>query len=126
MATSLKKITKMVDEYDVTRETRLAEQRKVDKIEEKEKKLKTEIMAALQAQKSQGVTGSRKRAELVKKKFPSVTDQAALDKFSKRKGNEDIIKHTLNAAAVKERWENGEVIPGVKAEEVISLSLTKV
>ena len=125
MALSTKQLSALADKYYLKRQQRLAEQKKVDALEEDEKRMRDTIMGELKAQKAQTVGGKVGCAELKFKKFPVISDQAAFDKYAKKKGNEDLIKHTMNATAVKERWENGVVIPGVKAEEVVTLSITK-
>lgn len=126
MAISAKKLAGLVDQYYTARQNRLAEAKKVEKLEDAEKALKAKILTALQDQKTKTVGGSIATAEVVYKKFPVISDKELFEKFAKKKGNEDLIKHTKNDAAIKARWENDVVIPGIKSEEVVSLSITKV
>ena len=125
MALSTKQLSALVDKHYLKHQQRLAEQKKVDALEKQEKEMRDSIMGELKAQKTQTVGGKVGRAELKFKKFPVVTDSAAFEKFAKKKGNEDLIKHTPNPTAIKDRWENDVQVPGVKAEEVVTLSITK-
>lgn len=108
------------------RQKRLEEQKKVDLIEAEEKALKEHIIQNLPKSEASGVAGKLARVTVVTKEIPQVEDWDAFYKYVKKTGNFDLMQRRLTDAAVKERWEAGEEIPGVKHFQVVTVSINKV
>lgn len=108
------------------RQKRLEEQKKVDLIEAEEKALKEHIIQNLPKSEASGVAGKLARVTVVTKEIPQVEDWDAFYKYVKKTGNFDLLQRRLTDAAVKERWEAGKEIPGVKHFQVVSVSINKV
>ena len=108
------------------RQKRLEEQKKVDLIEAEEKALKEHIIQNLPKSEASGVAGKLARVTVVTKEVPQVEDWDAFYKYVKRTGAFDLMQRRLTDAAVKERWEAGEEIPGVKHFNVVTVSINKV
>lgn len=108
------------------RQKRLEEQKKVDAIEAEEKALKEHIIQNLPKSEASGVAGKLARVTVVTKEVPQVEDWDAFYKYVKKTGNFDLMQRRLADAAVKERWEAGKEIPGVKHFQVVTVSINKV
>lgn len=108
------------------RNSRLAEQKKVDSIEEKEKALKSYIIEHLPKSEASGISGKLARVTVVVKQIPQVKDWDVFYKYIKRTGNFDLMQKRLSDAAIKERLEDGKLIPGVELFNIVSISMNKV
>lgn len=126
MALSAKKIANLVDAYYRAREVRRAEQRKVDALKEKETKVWHELKDALINADIKGVAGVQATVELLTKQKPVVTDEDKLHKFIIKNDAWDLLQKTIVASAAKARWEDNLVIPGLKSEPYLDLSIGKV
>lgn len=108
------------------RDKRLAAQKLVDAIETEEKALKEHVINTLPKSEATGVAGKLARATVVTKKVPQVEDWEAFYKHVKKTGDFDLLSRSLGKAAIEARWEAKKVVPGVKAFNAVSLSITKV
>lgn len=108
------------------RQKRLDEQKKVDAIEAEEKALKEHIINTLPKSEASGVAGKVARVTVITKEVPQVEDWDAFYKFVKKNNAFDLMQKRLTDTAIKERWENGKEIPGVKHFQATTVSLNKV
>lgn len=108
------------------REKRLAMQKAVDEVEAEEKALKEHLIQTLPKSEAGGVAGKLCRVTIVKKKVPQVKDWDKFYAHIKKTGQFDLLGRTVGAAAIKERWEAGKIVPGVENFEAISISINKV
>lgn len=108
------------------RNKRLEEQKVVDAIEAEEKALKEHIIQNLPKSEASGVAGKLARVTVVTKEVPQVEDWDTFYKYVKKTGQFDLMQRRLTDAAIKERWENGKEIPGVKHFQAVSVSINKV
>ena len=125
MTQSLDKLAMLADQYYLTREERLAKQREVDALQEKESAVKAELIAAISKADASGVAGKLVRVTVVTKPKPQVKDWDALYAYVRRRGAWDLLQRRLSETAVKERWEDGKSIPGVESFNVVDLSVNK-
>jgi hypothetical protein len=116
-------LAELADEYFLLRQERLEEQKYVDKLEEKEKKLKQYLMDAFLETKSTAIGGRLVEISVVEKVEPTVENYDALYKHVQATGEFDLLYRRVNAAAVKERWQLHEKVPGVVGFPVQSLSM---
>jgi hypothetical protein len=108
-----------------TRQERLKVQKVVEALESQEAKLKEYIIENLPKSKANGITGSIARVELDKKAIPSVKDWDAFYAYIAKHQAWELLQRRPAEAAVKERWEAGETVPGVEKFIAIVVSCTK-
>jgi hypothetical protein len=127
MPTSLEKAAKLADEWNSARKIRLAEQKKVDLMEEAEKALKDDLIHELQMAGASAVGGASCTVELKLKMEPTVMDWTTLRKHIQETGHFDLLYQRINTKAVKERWDLGTEVPGVQKypTEVLSVHQLK-
>lgn len=108
------------------REKRLGEQKKVDVIEEEEKALKEHLIQNLPKSEASGVAGKVARVTVVTKVIPQVEDWDKFYAHIKKKGEFDLMQRRVSDTAVKERWDAGKQVPGVKTFNALTVSINKV
>lgn len=121
-----KQLGACADKLYELRQKRLEQQKVVDAIEAEEKALKEHIINTLPKSEASGVAGKLARVTVVTKEVPQVEDWDAFYKFVKKTGQFDLMQRRLTDAAIKERWENGKEIPGVKHFQAVTVSINKV
>jgi hypothetical protein len=120
-----KSLAVCADLYYQTRQKRLAIEKSTEDLREQERILKEHLIQSLPKSQAQGIAGKVCRVQVVVKPIPKVGDPKAFAAFCKRKGNEDLMSHSMNPSAVKVRWENGVVVPGIERFNVVDLSFNK-
>lgn len=108
------------------RAARLEAQKKVDLLEVDEKALKAKVIALLSKQKNKAVSNGKRLFQLKTTEEPSIQDWPTLYKHIQKTGAFELLYKRVNNAAVKERWEIGEKVPGVGSIPVETLSDTEV
>lgn len=108
------------------RNKRLAMQKEVDAVASEESALKEHIINTLPKSEASGVAGKLARVTVVTKQVPQVEDYDKFYAFVKKTGSFDLLQKRLSDAAIKERWEAGKEVPGVKAFNAVSVSINKV
>ena len=111
--------------YQKKRDERLAMDKQAAKLAEEEAALKNQVFDALHAANINSVGNSKHVFAIVTKMEPQVEDWPALYAHIKQTGHFELLFRRINAAAVKERWENTVLVPGVAAFPVEKLSITK-
>jgi hypothetical protein len=119
-------IPEAVDLYYTTRQRRLDLQKKTDELDEIEKALKSYLIEALNSEESMGMAGKIARVEIKEKEKPTITDWHQTMKWIAETESWDCIQRKLSDRAIKDRWEEGEEIPGVGKIVVKELSLHRV
>jgi acetyl-CoA carboxylase alpha subunit len=122
---TLENLSAKVDLFYATREQRLLMQRQVDRIQEQESKLKEELIRELQASKVSSIGGTLARVTIQEKIKPIAQDWAKVHAYMKENDAFDLMQRRLTEAAVKSRWEDGIIIPGVDRFIVFDLSVAK-
>jgi hypothetical protein len=120
-----KHLAQVADLYYTTRAKRLDAEKVAKKIEEDEKALKEYLINNLPKSQAGGIAGKICRVEIKKTPVPIIADEKKFYKFAARKGNEDLLKHSLNVAAIRERWDEKKVIPGIETFNQVGLSYSK-
>jgi hypothetical protein len=107
------------------RERRLQLQRELDGLTAEETRYREHLVAALEHQGLTAVAGQTCRAGLTETKIGHVTDWAALEEYIIVTGDFSLLQRRANDAALRERWAEGETVPGVEPFAVTKVSLTK-
>ena len=108
------------------RQKRLEMQKEVDKIAAEEAALKEHIINTLPKSEASGVAGKLARVTVVTKEVPQVEDWDAFYKYVKKTGQFDLLQRRVSDGAIKERWEAGKEIPGIKHFQAVTVSINKV
>lgn len=108
------------------RERRLAIKREMDAVEEQEKAVKEYLINNLPKSQASGVSGKVANAKIERDTVPTVTDKKKFLAHVKKTGDFDLITSSMNARAIKDRWDNKKRVPGIGEFQVVKLSLTKV
>lgn len=122
---NIKTLADKADRYYTLRQERLAKQKEVDAMQAEESALKDELINSISKAEVGGVAGSVCRVTVVTKPKPKLVDFDALIVFIRRRNAWELIRHAINEAAVKERLEAGQDVPGVEVFNVVDLSVNK-
>jgi len=122
-------IGELIDEYRKIQLSRadLAKQEK--ELIEKQKGLREGIFAAFEAQKTTAGRGSLAAASITELDVPKIVDEAAAEKFLKRKKWAHVYsrKFEVNNPAWREaKFMHGADLPGIETVIVRNLSVTKI
>lgn len=120
-----KTLAACADRYADLKDSRLAAQKDVDKIEEEEKALKEHLIALLPKVDASGISGKHHRVTVKVKHIPTIEDPTLFYAGVAKKKAWDLLQRRLSESAVQERWDAGETIPGVGTITVYTLSLNK-
>lgn len=122
-----KSLALCADEYYELREKRLKMQKEVDLVAAEEKAYKQHLIDNVPKSQATGVQGKVARATIVTKEEPQVEDQDAFRKYMNRTKRFDLAtKLRPSAPAIRELWDDGKEVPGVKHFTVVTVSLNKV
>ena len=105
---------------------RLAGQKLVDEVEAEEKALKAHLINTLPKSEASGVAGKLARVTVVTRDEPIIEDADLFHKYITKTKRWDLMQNRLSPAAVKELWEAGKEVAGVKHFQVVTLGLNKV
>ena len=115
----------LVDQYADVRERRLAMAREVDKLDTEEKQLKAQLISMLVTANATAIGGQRMIVTLVPKEKAVAEDWDLVHKYIVAEDAWDIMQKRLTETAIKLRWEEGIIVPGVAKFPVHDLSLSK-
>ena len=111
------------DELWRLRQERLELQKQVDLIASRESALREHIIQTLPKSDATGVAGALCRVAVVTKVVPQVNDWPALYAYIKKNSAFELLHRRVTDTAIRERWEDGKVVPGVTAIQVPTVSL---
>lgn len=113
MTTTLSNIADVVDDWFVTRASRLEADRAAKDLKSRENELAGEIINRLTKEGITTLGGKRVTVTVTKEEIPVVADWEALYDFIKNTDSFDLLQRRLTGSAVELRWENEEEVPGV-------------
>ncbi len=106
-------LQQLIDAWGAARIQRLAEQKKVDLIEDKEKKLKAKVIAAMIAAKQTSTGAQKYGANYSRKEKPVAKDWAKIYTWIAQNDAFDLLQKRLTETAVQARWDDKVEIPGI-------------
>lgn len=123
-----KELAGLADEYNKTRQERLAADKAAALLKSKEENLKLTIIASMQEQELTAIGGQTVRLELPLEPdyVPHVTDWNVLWAFMVQQHDFSLVERRPSRAAMKERWEANVEVPGVEKFPVYKLSVHQV
>ena len=74
----------------------------------------------------EGARGKRAQASIERVDVPTLEDPATFYKFLKRTGQFDLLQQRIAVTAVRERWSDKKIVPGIGHFHKIRLHLSKV
>lgn len=113
------------DLYAEIRELRLAMQKLVDTVKERESEIKTHIINELPKSNNTGAAGKKYRAQIVTKEVPTLKDWDKLTIFISIENRFDLLYKRLADKPIKDMWDAGRDIPGVEKFKSVDVSITK-
>lgn len=119
-------LQELMDAWGTARVARLAEQKKVDALEDKEKKLKAKLIAAMKEAKMTSGKGQKYGANYTSKDMPTAGDWPKIYAWIAANDAFDILHKRLTTTAIEARWEDGVEIPGIVKLPVDEINMTTV
>ena len=114
------------DLYSEVRELRLAMQKHVDAVKQRENEVKEHIISNLSKSEDTGAAGKRYRAQITTKDVPALKDWDAFTAFVAEHGRWDLLQKRVSNKPVTDLWEDGEDVPGVEKFKTVDVSITKI
>lgn len=108
------------------RQERLAAQKVVDEIGEREQAVKKHLIDNLPKSQAGGIAGRLARVSITTKTIAQVKDWDAFYKYVLKTKDMSLLQRRLGTAAVQERWDAKKPVPGVEPFNVVDLSIVKV
>ena len=107
------------------RQRRLEAQRAVDDLAAQESAVREHIIQTLPKSEARGVAWSLCRVTVVTKPVPRVEDWPKFYAYVAKTKAFDLLQRRLTDAAVRERWEAGDKLPGVVEFNAVTLAVEK-
>lgn len=114
------------DEYHEVRDIRLAMEKDVEKVKERETELREHIIGTLSKSDDTGAAGRFYRAQVLSKDAYRATDWGQVQSYIQQTGRFDLLQKRLGEKAVAEMYAAGELPPGIEHLTVPDLSITKI
>jgi hypothetical protein len=108
------------------RAIRLEEEKKIKKMKADEAALEEHILATFAKQGGQGFKGTIANAAITRTDVPQVDDYQTFAAFVIKTKAIELLERRPSRSACQERWEAGQIIPGITKFTRIGLSLTKI
>lgn len=122
----LQEIAALVDEYDEARNHRLEVDKQAARLKREETILHDRILAVLFDNDMHYAAGKYKRVKLNTTIKPKAEDWEAIYNYILVYGATEIVQKRLHEGAIKDRVDEGEIIPGIAFVEVNKLSIGKI
>jgi len=107
------------------REDRRALEAKAGKLKEDEQRLEDHLIGNLSKENAEGVSGKRAKVGIYVKRIAQPKDWDKFYAFILKTQDFSLLNRAVGQAAVKERWEAGEEVPGIDVYNKVCVSLTK-
>lgn len=116
----------IADRYNEKRKERLAADKVANKLKEEENYWKSTLVHEMRDQSLSTIGGQTASVELKSDDVPHVEDWQKFYDYIRENGAFELLERRPAAVAIKERWEAGELIPGVTQFPVYKLGLHQV
>lgn len=124
------KLGPCIDLAYTTRAERLEYQREVEKkldvMKKAEEEINDHILKTFSKVEIEQARGTLCSASIIRNVVPTGIDWPKVWKYIQKTGAFDLLEKRMAKAAWRERYENGEKVPGTEPFEMITLSLTKI
>jgi hypothetical protein len=113
------------DKLYALREKRYALNKQVEALEAEESAIRDFVIKTLPKSQASGVAGRVARVQVEKKSIPQVKNWTLFYAFIIKTKDFSLLQRRPGDAAIKERWNKKQAIPGVGRIDVPVVSLTK-
>jgi hypothetical protein len=120
-----KSIGASIDLLYTLRATRIEKERAIEEEKKVETALKEHIMANFADTDLDGAKGKVATASIKESEQANITDWEKYVGWAVKKKDFSLIQKRVGITALREHWDNNEIIPGVEKVIVKELSLTK-
>lgn len=96
-----------------------------EEIRKAEYLVKEELLKRFGKQQLDGAKGKVGSASAKMRDIPQFEDDAKFYAYLKKTGDFDLLQRRLNESAVKERWEAGKKVPGLKVFRTLVVNISK-
>ena len=103
----------LADDFEMVYQKRLAADKVAAELKTAESQLKAALIREMTDSKLSAVGGRKVRLTIEKIEIPTAQDWEKVWAHIRETGDFSLLEKRLGKAAVKERWENGEEVPGV-------------
>jgi len=114
----------LIDQHFKLKAKKTAAQRKVDAVDAEIAALEERVRAIMREAKLDGAKGKAGSAALGMHVYPTLDDYDQFIAHVKKTGHFDLLQRRLAVGAVRERWENDEVVPGVTQYKELKVTFT--
>lgn len=121
----LKELSLLVDNFAKTRDARIEKDKEAAALKAEENELKDRLIAIMRDQKVATVGGSEFVVTHRVKMKPVAQDWSEIYAYVRDNDAFDLLQKRLTEGAVKLRWEDNIVIPGIGSYGVDELSISK-
>jgi len=121
----LAELGKLVDDFNVARNLRLAADKDAKRLKSIEVEMKDRILGEMIEQQVGFAAGMDIRVKRKTVNKPQAADWDQVYKYMVDNDAMDLVQKRLNATAVNDRFEDGITIPGIEFYEVNDLSIGK-
>ena len=118
-------LSRLVDQFGSQRDKRLAADKVAAALKKEETALKGRIIHEMIANEVGFAAGTKIRVKLKTTEKPVAYDWPAIYGYMIENDAMDIVQKRLGMAAVKERFDEGDIIPGIEFVEVNDVSVGK-
>ena len=115
----------LVAVYERTRSKRLEMDKRVAEVKNLEEIYKEELIFRMVTLKIGALAATEYLAKLSTKEIPTPTDWGKIRGYIVEHGAWELMQNRLSTAAVAERWEAGEEVPGVGRFKQYNVSISK-
>ena len=114
------------DLYNEVHTLRLAMDKEVAAVKERESEIKAYIIDNLSRTADTGAAGLRYRAQLTEKEGTRIADWGVFTSWVRKNDRFDCIQKRVNKTAIKDLWAEREEVPGLEKMIVKDVSITKI
>lgn len=119
-----KELGAAIDHLFKVREGRREMQKEVDAIKAQENEIENIIFERFGKSDLEGARGKLAQCSIKRSEVANIDDWESFEKYVKKTGELDLFQRRISLEAIRERWAEGRVVPGVAKFTKISLSLT--
>lgn len=116
----------VTDQLKEVSELRLAMQQEVDIVKGRETELRAHLLDNLADSDDRGAVGKKYKSLITKEPVATADDWDLIHDYVYENDAFHLLGKSLNQKAVKELWDDGIKIPGIKKMQNKKLSITKV
>lgn len=114
------------DRLHLIRDAKALLQKQIDELDEERKAIEAKLIEELPKSDAGGITGKLAKVVIIRDAVPQAEDWDAFYKYVLKTRDFSLLQRRLSTSAIAEQWEGGKKIPGVKAFQVVKVSVTKV